>query len=204
MTLEVIDSAAPLVIDAIANASDAAKSPAASLDLKAYIPLFSFAGAAVGSIIVALAQCLIARFNANRSDISRLSVRKEEVISEAVLELIRLDPYKRRDGEKNQSALRPANSIKLFLNEESSADRKLEEAVDELVYCYSCAVDPNADELLIERIQMLNDTDANANRLSTERLDELLERFDGARSQILSAAKASIADERARIRRRSS
>jgi hypothetical protein len=201
MTLQVVDSAAPLVIDAAANATDASKSLTAPFDLKTYIPIFSFLGAAVGSIIVAFAQAWIARFNADRSDRSRLAVRKEEVISEGVLELIKLDPHDRRDGEKNQSALRSANSIKLFLSEESAVDKKLEEAVDEFVYCYSCVVDPNVDEELIERIQVLKDPDIDANSLSMERLEELLERLDDARSQILSAARSSIANERSSLRR---
>lgn len=201
MTLQVVDSAAPLVIDAVANATDAAKLLSAPLDLKAYIPIFSFLGAAVGSIIVALAQARIARFNADRSDRSRLAVRKEEVISEGVLELINLDPHDRRDGEKNQSALRSANSVKLFLSEESAVDKKLEEAVDEFVYCYSCVANPNVDEELVERIQALKDPDIDAGNLSMKRLEELLERLDDARSKILSAARSSIANERSCLRR---
>lgn len=203
MTLQVVDSAAPLVIDAAANATDAAKSLTAPFDLKTYIPVFSFLGAAVGSIIVAFAQAWIARFNADRSDRSRLAVRKEEVISEGVLELIKLDPHDRRDGKKNQSALRSANSIKLFLSEESADDKKLEEAVNEFVHCYSCVVDPNMDEELIERIQALNDPDIDADNLSRERLEELLERLDDTRSKILSTARLLMANERSRLRRSS-
>ena len=201
MTLQVFASAAPLVIDATANATDATRSLTAPLDLRLSISIFSFFGGIAGSSIVAFAQTWIARFNADRSDRSRLAVRKEEVISEGVLELIKLDPHDRHDGEKRQSALRSASSIKLFLSEESAADKKLEEVVDEFVYCYSCVINPSVDQELIERIQVLKDTDTDANNLELERFEELLERLDDARFKILSTARSLIANERSMLRR---
>ena len=200
MTLEVINSAAPLVIDAMANATDPAQSLAPPLDLKTYIPFFSFLGAAAGGIIAALTQTQIARFNANRSDVSRLAIRKEEVISEGVLELIRLDPCKKQDGETNQLALRSANSIKLFLDQAGLADKKLEEAVENLIHLYSCVDNPSMDEELVDRLINLKNQDDDASKVSWQRLEDLLERLEDARSEVLIAARSLIANDRARLR----
>jgi len=50
-------------------------------------------------------------------------------------------------------------------------------------------------------MQALKDPDIDAGNLSMERLEELLERLDDARSKILSAARSSIANERSCLRR---
>jgi hypothetical protein len=200
MTLQAMNSAAPLLIDAAANATDAINPQATPLDLKAYIPLFSFLGAAAGGIIAALAQTRIARLNADNSNTSRLAVRKEEVISEGVLELIRLDPYKKQDGEANQLALRAANSIKLFLDKEEIADRKLEGAVEHLIHIYACVVSPSMDEELVDRLMILKNPDVDAESITSRRLEELLELLQQARLEVLWAARSLIAQDRLKLR----
>jgi hypothetical protein len=198
MTIEVINSAASVVIDSMSNMTDASMPLTESWDLKAYIPLFSFLGAAVGSGTGALVQAWIAMFNADRSESSRLAVRKEEIISEGVLELMRLDPHRKQDNPQNHTALRHASSIKLFLDPNREADHKLESIIDELVHCYVCIVDPNLDEELVEEIHLLLDIERDAEGLSESRRDELLDRLDEARAQILPAARSCIADAKAR------
>jgi hypothetical protein len=198
-----MDSTAHMALDAAATAIGSAKSTAEQLDLKVYIPLFSFIGAACGSIIAAFAQVRIARFNADRSDRSRLAVRKEEVVSEGILELIRLDPLNKKDGEAIQRALRSANSIKLFLDRGRMTDKRLEDSVDHYIHLYSCIIDPSQDEQLVGRLMTLKNPDADASGIAMERLEDLLELLEDARTEALIAARELIADERARLQSQS-
>lgn len=199
-----MDGTVPLVHDAAAAVVTGSENAISSqFDLRTYIPVFSFLGAACGSIFAVFAQTWIAKFNADRSDISRQAARKEEIVSEGTLELIRLDPYKNRDGEANQSALRSANSVKLFLDKDSPNDQRLEEAIENLVHLYSCVIDPSLDEELVDRLMILKDPDSDASSVSMERLEDLLERLDVARSEVLAAARLLIADDRARLQRKS-
>lgn len=199
-----MDGTVPLLLDAATAAvTSSANAISNQFDLKTYIPVFSFLGAACGSIFAVFAQTRIARFNADRSDRSRQAARKEEIVSEGTLELIRLDPYKNKDGESNQSALRSANSVKLFLDKDSPNDQRLEEAIENLVHLYSCVVNPSLDEELVDKLMILKDPDSDASSVSMERLENLLEQLDDARSEVLAAARLLIADDRAKLQKKS-
>ncbi|WP_157910890.1 hypothetical protein [Vulcanococcus limneticus] len=192
-----------MALDAVVAATGSTKSTTGQLDLRVYIPLFSFVGALCGSIVAAFAQVQIARFNADRSDRSRLAARREEIVSEGILGLIRLDPCSKKDGEANQLALRSANSIKLFLDDNRMADKRLEESVDTLIHLYSCIANPSQDEELVDRIMSLEDPDSDASSIEIERLEDLLELLEDARTEALMAARELIADDRARLQSQS-
>jgi hypothetical protein len=198
-----MDSTAHLALDAVVAATGSTKETADQLDLKVYIPVFSFFGALIGGILAAFAQVQVARLNADRSDRSRLAVRREEIVSEGVLGLIRLDPYDKKDGEVYQLALRSANSIKLFLDSDRDADKRLEEAVDNFVYQYIRMANPSQDDELVDKIRNLENPDRDAFLIEMEWSDELLELLEHARTEVLMAARKLIADDRKRLQSQS-
>jgi hypothetical protein len=202
-----MDSTSHFALDAVVAATGSTKETAGQLDLKNYIPVFSFFGALIGGILAAFAQVQVARFNADRSDRSRLAVRREEIVSEGVLGLVRLDPFNKKDGEVYQLALRSANSIKLFLDGDRGADKRLEKALDDLVYHYNLLAYPNQDDELDNKIRNLENPDPNASLIEMERemdrLDELRELLEHARTEVLMAARKLIADDRKRLQSQS-
>lgn len=75
--------------------------------------------------------------------------------------------------------------------------------MDTLIHLYSCIANPSQDEELVDRIMSLEDPDSDASSIEIERLEDLLELLEDARTEALMAARELIADDRARLQSQS-
>ena len=162
-------------------------------------PVLGFGGAVAGAVIgargqkKATQQTIELEYNkiqrqASQQSLARLRARKEDVISERIVELLISSDPELNARPDYRSIVRAVHSIQLFLDLASREDRILNGAIQELALAARSFLSPEEDDLFVSRLSGLQ-----SRGLDAEALDFQLARDEEMHKQLLACQGKVIA-----------